>query len=225
MANPSRLLKTCCASLCLLLAACAPLSPQKLDIQLETLDQLPAEVPHGRAGAGAAVLLVLSPDAEAPYDTARMAYVEAPHRFGYFGRHEWAAAPAQMLLPLLLRTMVQTHAFNAVLAPPSSSAYGYALQVRILELVQDFRADPALLRLTLHVQLHEGASNRVLAAREIALRETMSDKTPSAGVEAANRATASALRQIADFALREAGPAAGASTRAGCSCAKARSLH
>lgn len=200
MASLSRLLKSYCASLCLLLAACAPLSPQKLDIQLETLDQLPAEVPHGRARAAA--LLVLPPDAEAPYDTARMAYVEAPHRFGYFGKHEWAAAPAQMLLPLLLRTMVQTHAFNAVLAPPSSSAYGYALQVRILELVQDFRPDPALLRLTLHVQLHEGASNRVLAAREIALRETMSDKTPNAGVEAANRATASALRQIADFTLR-----------------------
>jgi cholesterol transport system auxiliary component len=189
------------AALCLLLVACAPLAPEKVDIEWETLDQMPVDIPQGRARA--ASLLVLPPDAEAPYDTPRMAYIEAPHRFGYFGRHEWAAAPAQMLLPLLLRTMEQTHAFNAVLAPPSSSPYSYALQVRLLELVQDARDDPPLLRLTLHVQMHEGVSNRVLAAREIALQETMSARTPNAGVEAANRAVASALRQVAAFALRE----------------------
>jgi cholesterol transport system auxiliary component len=190
------------AALCLALAACAPLAPEKVDTEWATLDQLPAEIPQGRARA--AILLVLPPDAEAPYDTARMAYIEAPHRFGYFGRHEWAAAPAQMLLPLLLRTMEQTHAYAAVLAPPSSSRYGYALQVRVLELVQDFRVDPPLLRLTLHVQIHEGMSNRVLAAREIILRESMRGRTPGAGVEAANRAAASTLRQIADFTLQQA---------------------
>jgi cholesterol transport system auxiliary component len=60
------------------------------------------------------------------------------------------------------------------------------------------------LRLALHVQLNDGMSNRALASREIALQETMRERTPLAGVEAANRAVEKALRQLAAFLLEAA---------------------
>jgi hypothetical protein len=69
------------------------------------------------------------------------------------------------------------------------------------ELVQDFTSDPPVVRLALHVQLNDGVSNRLLGAREIAVRKPMRDRTPLAGVEAANLALADALRRTAAFLL------------------------
>jgi cholesterol transport system auxiliary component len=191
------------AGLCLLtLLACVPLRPAAEDKVIAVLDQLPAGLPHGRARA--ATLLVLAPDSQAIYDTTRIAYREAPHSVAYFSRHEWGATPSQMLHSLLLRMLDQEHYFSAVLIPPYAGQYRYVLQIRIQELIQDFTSDVPTLRLALHVQLNDGMSNRALASREIALQETMRERTPLAGVEAANRAVEKALRQLAAFLLEAA---------------------
>lgn len=188
------------AILCLsALAACSSLRQQDADKVTAVLDQLPIELPKGKTRAAA--LLVLAPDSQATYETTRIAYTEVPHRIAYFSRHEWVAPPSQMLQPLLLRMLDRAHYFSAVMIPPYTGLYGYVLQIRIQELVQDFTPDPPLLRLALHVQLNSGISNRVLASREITLQEAMRERTPLAGVEAANLAIAKALRQLAVFLL------------------------
>lgn len=188
------------AILCLsALAACTSLRQQDADKVTTVLDQLPVDLPKGRTRSAA--LLVLAPDSQATYETTRIAYIEMPHHIGYFSRHEWVATPSQMLQPLLLKMLDRAHYFSAVMIPPYAGLYGYVLQIRIQELVQDFTSDPPLLRLALHVQLNGGMSNRVLASREIMLQEAMRERTPLAGVEAANLAIAKALRQLAVFLL------------------------
>jgi cholesterol transport system auxiliary component len=183
----------------LLVSACAPLSPRQAQIEKHMLDQLPAGLPQ--ASMRAASLLLLPSGTEAAYDTTQIAYTEMPHRIAYFSRHEWVATPSQMLQPLLQRMLERAHYFRAVLTPPYAFHYGYALQAGILELVQDFSADPPLVRIALHAQLLDGASNRVLATREIAAQVSLRERTPDAGVEAANQAVAQALRQLAGFLL------------------------
>jgi cholesterol transport system auxiliary component len=188
------------AALCLsALAACAPLRPQTEEKVTAVLDQLPVELPKGRTRAAA--LLVLTPDSQATFETTRMAYMEMPHLIAYFSRHEWVAPPSQMLQPLLLKMLDRAHYFSTVMIPPYAGQYGYVLQIRIQELIQDFTSDPPLVRLALHVQLNSGMSDRVLASREITLHEAMRERTPMAGVEAANLAVAKALRQLAVFLL------------------------
>lgn len=166
------------------------------------LDKMPGTLPH--RDRHPVTLLVLPPDAKPAYDTTQMAYSLRPYQVAYFRHHQWAGTPSQMLQPLLLRTLETTGYFSAVLTPPYTGRYSYALQTEIVELVQDFASEAAALRLSLRLRLSDGAANRLVATREITLREPMPQKTPYAGVVAANDAMAKALQEMASFVLDNA---------------------
>jgi cholesterol transport system auxiliary component len=183
-----------------LLAGCALPAPEA-PATLSLIDQWPADLPRGQAGAS--TLLVLAPQARPAYDTTRMAYRLRPHHIAYYARNEWAETPPQMLQPLLVRTLEATGRFQAVLAPPHAGASTYRVEVELLELLQDYSAQPPLLRLVLHVQLTD-ASRRTLASRELALQQPLPEQTPAGGVRAANAAMAQALRDVAGFVLQHA---------------------
>lgn len=110
-----------------------------------------------------------------------MACTLQPHQVAYFARNQWAERPGRMLQPLLVRTLEATGAF-AVVTPPYTGA-------------------PVL---ALRMQLSDDASRRTLLTREIALRETMLQREPYAGVTAAIEAVAKALRAIAALVLEQA---------------------
>lgn len=183
----------------ILVSGCTLFSPVEDEIRVAVIDELPLELPQRQTHP--ATLLVLPPAINPVYDTTRMAYRTRPYQIDNFSRHEWGASPAQMLLPLLAQTLEDTHYFDAVLTPPYFGPYTYALRTEILELVQDFTTEPATLHLSLRVQLVDGASNRIISSRAISMREPLLQKTPYAGVVAANDATAQALQQIAGFVL------------------------
>ena len=182
-----------------LITGCTLFSPVENTMRVEVIDKLPLELPQRETHA--ATLLILPPNSNPVYDTIRIAYRTTPHRVDYFSRHEWGATPAQMLQPLLARTMESTGYFNAVVAPPYFGPYRYALRTEIVDLTQDFTSTPATLHLALRAQLVDGASNQIIASTGITLHEPMQQQTPYAGVVAANDATAQALRQIAGFIL------------------------
>ena len=81
------------------------------------------------------------------------------------------------------------------------SRFDLALKTRILELDQDFGAQPARLRLRLHLESSD-AAGRVVAMRDIEVDRPMRERTPEAGAIAANDAVADALRQAVAFVLR-----------------------
>jgi cholesterol transport system auxiliary component len=183
-------------------AGCALLSPPDSGGTTAVLDQMPVELP--RREPRPVTLLVFPPEAKPIYDTAQMAYAVRPYEVGYFSRHQWGETPSRMLHPLLVRTLESTGYFAAVLAPPYTGRYTYALRTEILELMQDFASEPAVLRLSLRLRLNDDATGRTVATKDIALREPMQQKTPYAGVVAANDATAKALQEVARFVLEKA---------------------
>ena len=185
-----------------LVPGCALLSPPAAQARKEVLNRMPSEVPQ-RASHGA-VLLVFPPQTRPIYDTTQMAYTTRPYEIAYFSQHEWAETPAQMLQPLLVRTLQDTRFFGAVLAPPYPGRYSYALRTEIRELIADFTAEPATVQLSLRLQLSEGATGRIVAIKELSIREPMQQKTPYAGVVAANEAAAKALLELARFVLDKA---------------------
>jgi len=184
-----------------LVSGCTLLSPASLETKKEMLDKMPIELPQREAHA--ATLLVFPPETKPAFDTTQMAYTSRPYQIDYFSQHEWGAPPSQMLQPLLVKTLENTHYFSAVLTPPYSGSYTYSLRTEILELTQDFTSEPASLQLTLRFQLIDGTANRVIATREISLHEPMQQKTPYAGVVAANNAGAKALQELARFVLEK----------------------
>jgi cholesterol transport system auxiliary component len=181
---------------------CALMSPAPVEIRKEVLNKMPPEVPQ-RSSRGA-VLLVFPPQTRPIYDTTQMAYATQPYEIAYFSQHEWAETPAQMLQPLLVKTLQNTNFFSAVLAPPYPGRYGYALRTEVRELIADFTSEPAALQLSLRFQLSDGAAGRVVAIKEVSIREPMLKKTPYAGVVAANEATAKALLELTRFVLDKA---------------------
>ena len=182
-----------------LLASCSLVSPVQMDTQKEVLNQLPHTVPQRPPHA--ATLLVLPPQTNPTYDTPQMAYVVRPYQVDFFTQHEWSATPGQMLLPLLITTLERTHNFSEVLSPPYPSDYTYSLRTEIQEVSQDFTSNPAAAKLSLRLQLNDGATGRVIATRKIEVREPIPQKTPYAGVVATNNATAKALEEAAQFVL------------------------
>ena len=182
----------------LLLQGCALLPPPEPPVTLSMLDQLPADLPR-RPGRTRTILL-LTPEARPLYDTPQMAYTLGAHQVAYFARNQWAEPPARMLQPLLARTLEATGAFSVV-SPPHTGGPVLTLRTELVDLVQDFRQDPPVLRLALRVQLSDDTGRRSLAVREIALREPMAQRSPAAGVAAANQALAKALRELALLVL------------------------
>jgi cholesterol transport system auxiliary component len=187
----------------LAMAGCTVLSPVDIETTKALITKLPPDLAPRlpQLKTRAATLLVLPPETRPIYDTTQMAYTVRPYQIDYFSRNEWGATPSQMLQPLLVQTLENSHAFSAVLVPPYSGSYNYVLRTEILELTQDFTSEPAALQLTLRFQLNNGTSNRLIASKEISLREPMQQKTPHAGVVAANDAVAKALREAASFVL------------------------
>jgi cholesterol transport system auxiliary component len=181
------------------LPGCALLRPVDIETDKATLSPAPLAVPK-QTNCGA-TLLVFPPQTQPIYDTTQMAYATQPHQVAYFSRHEWAETPSRMLLPLLVSALQSAGCFNAVVAPPYPYAYTHALRTEIVELLQDFTAQPAVLRLSLRVQLSDDTAGRVIAGKELTLRESMPLRTPEGGVIAANVAAAKTLREVVSFVL------------------------
>jgi len=188
-------------TVCLAVTSCALLSPPpKVIVQKSVLTEVPPDLPQ-RMDRGDTVL-VYPPKTAPPYDTTQMAYSTRPHEVAHFTEREWGATPSQMLYPLVVRTLENTHAFRAVLTAPFTKRYTYALRTEILELIQDFESDSASSVLTLRFQLTDYAADRVVATKEVSVREPMHERNSYAGVIAANQATAKALREMARYVLQ-----------------------
>lgn len=188
-------------SACLAVTGCALLSaPPKVAVEKAVLTEVPQDVPQGMSRRD--TMLVLPPKTAPIYDTTQMAYRTQPHQVAYFSEREWAERPSQMLNPLLVTTLENTHAFRAVLTEPLAARYSYALRTEILELFQDFKPDSASLVLSLRFQLTDYGAKTVIATKEVSVREPMQERNSHAGVVAANEATAKALQQMAQYVLQ-----------------------
>lgn len=178
-------------------SGCALLAPANVETRTEMLAKTPLDLPEGKTRP--ATLLILAPETSAAYDTTRMAYAVRPYEIAYFSRTEWGETPSQMLHPLLVQTLQQTHYFSSVVTPPFTGHFTHTLRTEILALQQDFTSEPAALQLMLRVQLVAGGRDEILGTKEISVREPMRERTPRAGAVAANDATAKALKELAEF--------------------------
>jgi len=182
-----------------LLSACSLFSPVKTETRKSLLDSVPLETPSEKTRE--ATLLVMIPETAPVYATTQMAYSTEAHQVAYFSQNEWAATPSQMIQPLIVETLRNTHLFSAVLSPPDSGRHTLALRTDILELRQDFTSEPATLRLSMRVQLYRESTNQVVATTELSAAEPMTQQDSRAGVVAANKATATLLGELAKFVV------------------------
>lgn len=182
-------------------AGCSVFAPVRTETTTYVLDKVPAGV-H-TAAVGSPVISVPIPEVVPLYATRRMAYSTERHQIGHFNESEWALPPAQMIHPLLVGTLRGTGRFT-VADPAAPVRGGFVLRTEVLEVLQDFTAQPALFRLRMRVSLERGADHALVAARELSATEPLRENTARAGVAAGNEATGKLLRDVAAFAVENA---------------------
>jgi cholesterol transport system auxiliary component len=177
------------------------LKPVDVERRTAVLDALPPAVPGTTPIA--ATLLVLATDAAPPYDTTQMAYATVPHEVAYFARHEWADPPARMINGLTVRALEGTRRFRAVVSPPHVGRVEYTLATELVELRQDFTAEPPSARVAVRAELRD-EKGRSLAAKRFEASAPLAARGPEAGVAAANAAVARMLGDLARFVIEAA---------------------
>ena len=185
----------------LFLSHCSILSPVPADTQSKyILNQLPhATVKSSRRHI---TLLVAQPDANTFYKTNQMAYSVRPFQIAYFAKNIWLSPPNEMLQPLIVQTLQNTHHYHAVIAPGISGHYDYVLNTQIQELLQDYSSTPGILRLTVKAEIIRMANYKVIATKQFVIRVPILQTSPYGGVFAANKATAEMLHQLTLFSLK-----------------------
>lgn len=144
-------------------------------------------------------LLVAQPRALQPYATPRFAYMEQDRELRYFTRHEWAADPAYMLHPALVRVLGDSGRFAAVVVPSTPATADARLDLEILELHQDFRGDgPSEFVWRVRVQVVALQGRRVIGTRVFEVREPAGSDA-KAGAAAADRSLARLLSELTAF--------------------------
>ena len=148
-------------------------------------------------------LLVAPVLSTAGFDGSDMAYMRTAHQIEYFANHRWVDSPARMLEPLLVRAAEQSGLFRNVVEAGSGADVDLRLDSKLIYLQQACRLNPSELQLALRVTLTEVASATVVASRTLSVSEPIGDRTPYAGVQAANRAVAGLLSELQGFLVQQ----------------------
>lgn len=146
-------------------------------------------------------LRVAYPLTSAMYLTTQMAYVNRPFGLAYYARNSWAALPAQMLQPLLVTALQQTHAFRAIIDSTSLAYADVVLDTDIIVMQLNFLRSPVQYDLVLRAQLINNHTNKVIGTKLIDVSEPVLSATPCGGAVAANHAFENAIEQVVDFSL------------------------
>lgn len=182
----------------LLLGACSSL-PQRPQPASEYALSLPtgSDIPSFRRNQG--VLVVETGAAGPGLETKRMAYRQGPYELRYYARSQWAAAPSELLRPAIVQALDRSELFRNVVPQDGYVASDYRLEVQLLELVQDFTAQPSQAQLTLRAQLSDVDSGEVLGTRRIEAAVPARSEDAVGGVAAANAAVGEALAELVRF--------------------------
>lgn len=158
---------------------------------------VPHKVPVKRQHGG--TILVMPPNTAPIYNTRSMAYSNSPYKISYYAKNNWAAAPSDMLLPLIVKTLQKTRHYKAVVSAPFPGHYNYLLNTEITELLQDFTSCTPVLKFSMRAQLSNGFTGQIIAAKDFTRNVPMRTKSPYAGVLAANEAVADVLSELAEW--------------------------
>jgi len=149
--------------------------------------------------ADAPALVVAVPSAAPGHGSKQMVYLRRPLELEAYAFHEWVDTPAQMLAPLIVRSLQDSGAFRAVLLAPSAATGALRLETELIRLQQDFNARPSHVRLTLRAVLLDTATRQVVAWREFDESVPAPSDDPAGGVAAAHQATQRVLAALSSF--------------------------
>jgi len=131
-------------------------------------------------------IFVSHPESVAGYDTNEMLYIKKQFEVNSFVHNAWTDPPADMLFPLILQSLQESHLFFAVASSPHVESAYYRLDTQVIEFHQNFLTRPSQLDFTVKVVLTHANDNTVIASHIIRKHILCPMDTPYGGVIAAN---------------------------------------
>lgn len=165
-----------------------------------TLSSVPSVITKKRSSD---VLLINLPQTNSAYDTVQMAYMKNQYQLSYFAKNCWASPPSQMLLPLMVQTLQNTHAFRAVVPQSVAGHVDLVLDTQLVQLQQEFFDKTSQIHLVMRAQLINVNTQHIVATKEFNIIETAMANNPYAGAVAANHAVNKFLQQLAIFCVNK----------------------
>ncbi|MDP3560491.1 MAG: ABC-type transport auxiliary lipoprotein family protein [Legionellaceae bacterium] len=131
-----------------------------------------------------------------------MFYISKPYTLMPFAHNAWIMPPAEMISPLLTRSVQDSHIFRAVTSDTSLNSCEYRLDSTLLTLQQDFRQKPSTLQLSVSITLVSMSQNRLIASQVFQESVPCPKDSPLGGAIAANIATEHLTRDVSQFIRR-----------------------
>lgn len=149
----------------------------------------------------AITLYVTAPEAVAGYQTEQMRYIKKPFRLDTFAKNAWSSPPADMLYPLIVRSIQKTHAFSAVTSGSFSDEADYRLDTQLLSLEQNFMKKPSVLEFSAKIEITRVSDSQVVGSQIFNASIPCPQDTPYGGVIAANKAVWQFTKNVAAFVV------------------------
>ena len=185
----------------MLLTACV--GPQGKSHDGGTTYMLRSALPQQSGYTRSAPTLLVSPMRAHPgFDTPRMAYRREPNQIAYYANNRWVEAPARMLTPLVTQALESSSAFGAVVQAPGTVHATLRLDTELVNLSQDFGAQPSTMHLVIRAQLVDTNTQSILASQVFEARAKASTEDARGGVEAANQLLPDVLTQLSRWAAQ-----------------------
>lgn len=186
----------------LLLAGCSlPVSRPPADVTHTLALRAPVAVPPPLPAARTLQLAAVT--AAPGYTSPAMAYRRSAHELRYFAHQRWVDRPARLVEQALADGLAAAGA--GLVGAGSGVRPDYRLLTDLVQLEQDFTAQPSRVRLVLRVQLVDVRARRLLGSDTLRLEQAAASDDAAGGVAAANALLERAVGEVAAFCRRTAG--------------------
>jgi cholesterol transport system auxiliary component len=130
-----------------------------------------------------------------------MRYTVKLHELSSFIHNAWYSPPADMLLPLMVKSLQQSGYFRVIASTSTADATDYRIDTQLIDLKQNFLKYPSQIDFTVKVVLSHVPYSRVIASKIMDYHIICKEKTPFGGVIAANEATKRFTAELTDFIM------------------------
>ncbi len=178
-----------------LLGSCGLSTPVKTpEVRTYTLNNITAIAARGSQTQK--TLLVTLPVPNPGFATSQMIYEAVPYDLHAYATHQWAAPPAQMLLPVLAQLIRNQGYFKAVVTTPYSNMTNYRLDTHLIALQQEFLRPTSRVHLILQEALTNVDTGHIVGTKQFNVYVKSPGNNPYSGVIATNKAVQIVGKQI-----------------------------
>ena len=161
-----------------------------------------------------AVIRLLRPEVDPPYDTKKIVYSTTPYSRSFYRYHLWAAEPGDMVFRIMERDLAASGMAEGIIAPDSGLSATHEIRTAVTAFYERDERDGWYAELSMRIsliELHPEHGTGILLEKTYSAAERLARRNP----EGLARAMSKALERISASIVRDVATAIRHSSRMG----------